>query len=77
MTNIRIRPATRARKPTAPRTCCPTHRDTCNFGRAHLWAGPFLRTDNTWSHPDDLLCSTCGGTCTADRPGPGQQETDQ
>lgn len=59
--------------PTKPRTCCPTHRDTCQFGRPHVWAGPFLldagRPLNgaVWSQPEDLKCSTCGGVCTAER----------
>lgn len=56
-----------------PRTCCPTHADACRFGRDHTWAGPYLldagRPVNgaVWSHAGDVLCSTCGGQCVADR----------
>lgn len=65
---IRVRPPARPRKPTAPRTCCPTHRDTCNFGRDHLWSGPFRDPlTGEWSHPEDFWCATCGGICTGDR----------
>lgn len=31
MTTIRVK-RSRVRKPTAPRTCCATHTDTCRFG---------------------------------------------
>lgn len=65
---IRVKRPDRPRKPVAPRTCCPTHRDTCNFGKQHVWAGPFLLDGGTWSHPDDVKCSTCEGVCTAERP---------
>lgn len=60
----------------APRTCCATHADRCRFGRPHTWAGPFLLAagrpvdGRVWSHPDDVACATCGGTCTADRDTP-------
>lgn len=64
--DIRVRPPSRPRKPTAPRTCCLTHRDTCNFGRQHIWAGPFIQDDGTWSEPDVYKCAECGGICTAD-----------
>lgn len=68
MQTIRVRPASRPRKPTAPRTCCETHRDTCNFGRQHHWHGPFYLEDGTWSHDDDVKCADCGGICVAERP---------
>ncbi|MET4059971.1 hypothetical protein ABIB35_001516 [Arthrobacter sp. UYP6] len=60
----------------APRTCCPTHRDTCQFGREHEWSGPFLlddgrpTEDGVWSKPDDVKCRNCGGVCTAETPDP-------
>lgn len=57
----------------AERTCCPTHTDTCRFGREHVWAGPFLLDGGrpvdgqVWSHPDDVHCAACAGTCTGNR----------
>ena len=77
MSVIRIKPPARPRKPTAPRTCCPTHRDTCNFGRQHVWAGPFYLDDGTWSHPDDVKCFDCDGVCTAGRPVPTDSEVER
>ena len=76
---ISIKPS-RDRKPTAPRTCCPTHTDTCRFGRPHQWAGPFLLdggrpvNGHIWSHPEDVHCVPCGGTCTGDRTDPQRTE---
>ena len=64
---IRFKPPARVRKPTAPRTCCETHRDTCNFGRWHVWGIGFYQDDGTWSRPGDAKCQTCGGICTAER----------
>lgn len=66
----------RTRRPTAPRTCCPTHTDLCRFGRDHVWAGPFLLDEGrpvdgrVWSHDTDVRCGTCGGVCTAEREEP-------
>jgi len=51
---------------TKPRTCCPTHKDTCRFGRDHLWAGPFLLEGGGWSHPDMLKCGYCDEVCSAE-----------
>lgn len=56
-----------------PRTCCPTHADNCRFGFSHAWAGPYLLDGGrsvggrVWSHPDDVMCSTCGGRCYGNR----------
>ena len=67
----------------AARTCCPTHTDNCrrNFGE-HLWAGPYRVAPGSpedygdgMSHPDDLKCGYCEGTCTADRGGSGLGST--
>jgi len=60
------------RKPTAPRTCCPTHTDTCRFGKEHRWAagwigGPLSGVgigEPGWH--DSSLCVTCNGICTGD-----------
>ena len=62
----------RVRKPTAPRTCCPTHTDTCKFGRQHGWSmgwigGPYSINPNSepgWH--DSMHCSDCGGFCMAE-----------
>lgn len=74
MTNsnaIRIQ-RSRTRKPTAPRTCCPTHADACKFGRDHVWSigwigGPLsgLGVGEPGWH-DSMICTTCMGICTAD-----------
>lgn len=58
---------------TKPRTCCQTHGDVCGFGRDHVWSGPYLLDEGRdteqgkWSQPGDVKCTSCGGTCTADR----------
>lgn len=62
----------RNRKPTAPRTCCKTHTDTCRFGKEHAWGigwvgGPLSGVgvgEEGWH--DSMLCVTCKGICTAD-----------
>ena len=72
MTIIRIRPPQRPRKPTQPRTCCPTHRDTCNFGREHRWGIGWIGGTRSglgvgeegWH--DSAICSACLSICTAD-----------
>jgi len=62
----------RTRKPAAPRTCCPTHTDTCKFGRQHVWCGPYLLdagkpvNGEVWSHPNSVKCAYCNGTCDAE-----------
>lgn len=70
-TVIRIKPS-RNRKPTAPRTCCETHTDTCQFGRDHRWGmgwigGPLsgLGVGEEGWH-DSMICATCKGICVAD-----------
>lgn len=68
---IRVK-RTRTRRPTAPRTCCPTHTDTCKFGRDHRWSigwigGPKSGLgigDEGWH--DSTICGECKGICTAD-----------
>lgn len=70
-TVIRVKP-TRVRKPAAPRTCCPSHTDTCKFGRDHQWASPWLGGplsglgvgEPGWH--DSEICAGCLGVCTAD-----------
>lgn len=62
----------RTRKPTAPRTCCDTHTDTCRFGRDHLWSIGWIGGPKSgvgigepgWH--DSAICSTCHGICTAE-----------
>ena len=59
--DIRIKPAAKPRKPAKPRTCCPTHNDTCKFGRPHVWViGNHV--DGVWL-PESVLCGTCGARC--------------
>lgn len=65
------------------RTCCPTHRDRCRFGREHFWAGPFLLdggkpvNGETWSHPDDVRCHVCEGVCSGNRPAPDTERDER
>lgn len=68
---IRITPS-RTRKPVAERTCCPTHTDTCQFGREHRWSMGWIGGPKSgvgigepgWH--DSMLCIVCTGVCVAD-----------
>lgn len=70
-TSIKIKPS-RTRKPVAPRTCCPTHTDTCRFGRDHLWSFPWIGGPKsglgigTEGWHDSSICHGCMGICVAD-----------
>lgn len=56
----------------SPQICCPTHADSCRFGRQHVWAGPYLLDGGRpvdgqiWSHEDSVKCHACGGICNAE-----------
>lgn len=57
---IRIKPS-RVRRPARPRTCCPTHNDTCQFGRPHVWCWGNM-IDGVWV-AESMICGTCGARC--------------
>ena len=57
---IRIKP-TRTRKQLAPRTCCPTHTDTCRFGRWHTWSEGWYSETGVWQ--ESSKCFNCDGVC--------------
>lgn len=69
MTVIKVKPS-RVRKPPKPRTCCPTHNDTCRFGRDHVWAGPYYQPNgtrwSTWRDDGSVICAECGAICEAE-----------
>lgn len=70
-TMIRVKPS-RNRKPVAPRTCCPTHTDACQFGREHRWSMGWIGGPKSglgigepgWH--DSTICVTCKGICVGD-----------
>lgn len=56
---------------TKPRTCCTTHRDSCDFGRQHSWTEIAVRDSSRPVNPDmmpgDWWCARCEGYCTTER----------
>jgi len=64
VTVIRFK-ATKVRKPTKPRTCCPGHADRCRFGVPHTWMAPFIDAAGHWREDGAYWCD-CGAICEAD-----------
>lgn len=50
---------------------CDTHRETCKFGRDHMWFAGFY--ENGVFDPDRMKCGVCDQVCDAElrEGGPG------